>query len=463
MEHIQIRLINGELPNSEPSQVFEIPEETNTKELNALVNKLNKTEEEPFPYSFYTDGIQITENIPNKGAEQVVTITYYPQAVFRCRPISRSTHTMTGHSNSILSCKFSQDSSKLGSCSGDHTVRVWDLNTCTPICTLKGHGDWVLNLDWHYGNKLLASGDKLGKVIVWELNENGTDGKQLWSYCHKNFISDIQWKPEVFGDSAIFASSSRDMSSKIYDARRGEVIRTLGGHTQGVTSVRWSGNENILYTSSRDRMINVYDMRQANPIHVLKGHSHWINSISTSTEYVLRQGGYDPLEKDKGIDGAKKRLDKIMGCGGGERLVSASDDGTLYMWMPLQSQKPVHRLVGHSSQVMSCKFSPDSRIIASTGCDKNMRIWDGFTGSCLHTYRGHVQTIYGCAWSPDSRMLVSASKDSTVKLWNVVPGCRKLMTNLPGHLDEVFSIDWSLDGSSVATASYDHTIKIWRY
>ncbi|ELP94475.1 hypothetical protein EIN_047780 [Entamoeba invadens IP1] len=462
MESIQIRLVNGEETNSEPSQVFQIPEDTTPVQLNALVNKLNKTEEEPYPYSFYTEDAQIIEKVPNKGSEEVVIVTYYPQAIFRCRPISHSTHTMTGHSNSILSCKFSQDSTKLVTSSGDHTVRLWDLNSCTPITTLKEHGDWVLNVDWHYSGRYVASGDKLGKVIIWEVNEDGTDAKKVSSYCHTNFISDIQWKPQVYGDDCIFASASRDFSTKIYDVKRQEVVRTLGGHTQGVTCVRWSGRENILYTSSRDRTINIYDVRQYNPINVLRGHSHWINSLSLSTDYVLRQGGYDPLEKDKGIDGARKRLNKVISSGGGERLVSASDDGTLYMWMPTASQKPLHRLVGHSSQVMSCKFSPDSRYIASMGCDKSIKLWDGFKGTCLHTYRGHVQTVYACAWSPDSRMFVSASKDSTVKLWSALPNSRKLLSNLPGHLDEVFAVDWSNDGSTVATASYDHTIKIWR-
>ena len=42
MEKIQIRLVNGENPEQEPSQVYEIPEETTLKQLNALVNKLIK-------------------------------------------------------------------------------------------------------------------------------------------------------------------------------------------------------------------------------------------------------------------------------------------------------------------------------------------------------------------------------------------------------------------------------------
>ena len=122
IDHIQIRLINGENPEQEPSQIYEIPENTTSQQLYILVNKINNTEQEPYPYSFYCDGTQITDKITNKGSEQIISITYYAQAVFRCRSITRTTHTMTSHSNSILSCKFSQDSPRLASCSGDNTV-----------------------------------------------------------------------------------------------------------------------------------------------------------------------------------------------------------------------------------------------------------------------------------------------------------------------------------------------------
>lgn len=109
-------------------------------------------------------------------------------------------------------------------------------------------------------------------------------------------------------------------------------------------------------------------------------------------------------------------------CRGGEpeRLVSGSDDFTLFLWNPVEDKKPLARLTGHQQPVNHLAFSPDGRRFASASFDKKVKVWDGRTGTFLATLNGHVGAVYQVAWSADSRLLVSASKDSTVKLWEMV-------------------------------------------
>lgn len=109
-------------------------------------------------------------------------------------------------------------------------------------------------------------------------------------------------------------------------------------------------------------------------------------------------------------------------CRGGEpeRLVSGSDDFTLFLWNPVEDKKPLARLTGHQQPVNHLAFSPDGRRFASASFDKKVKVWDGRTGAFLATLNGHVGAVYQVAWSADSRLLVSASKDSTVKLWEMV-------------------------------------------
>lgn len=98
-----------------------------------------------------------------------------------------------------------------------------------------------------------------------------------------------------------------------------------------------------------------------------------------------------------------------------ERLVSGSDDFTLFLWDPEKSSKPVARMTGHQQLVNDVKFSPDTRIIASASFDKSIKLWDGSTGAFITSLRGHVQAVYMVSWSADSRLLVSGSADSTLK------------------------------------------------
>ena len=44
----------------------------------------------------------------------------------------------TGHTEAVLSVVFSPDGNNLASGSGDTTVRLWDLNTQTPLFTCSG-------------------------------------------------------------------------------------------------------------------------------------------------------------------------------------------------------------------------------------------------------------------------------------------------------------------------------------
>lgn len=146
----------------------------------------------------------------------------------------------------------------------------------------------------------------------------------------------------------------------------------------------------------------------------------------------------------------------------GERLVSGSDDFTLFLWKPQEDKTPMVRMTGHQQLVNHIAFSPDTRYIASASFDKKVKLWCGRTGVFLSTLTGHVGSVYQVSWSADSAFIASASKDSTVKVWNARDP-KKALHTLSGHMDEVYALDWSPNGTQLCSGSKDRTLKIWHH
>ncbi|KIH91948.1 ribosome assembly protein 4 [Sporothrix brasiliensis 5110] len=407
--------------------------------------------------------------------ETTLTLAAEPQAVFRVQSVTRLAHRIPGHGQSILAVAFSPAASRLlATGSGDHTARIWDTETGTPKFTLKKHRGWVLAVAWSPDGTRLATCSMDGSVIVWDPETGLVVGKELTG--HSKPVLALAWEPyHAMQDGVLqLASASKDGTVRVWAANSGTVQHVLSGHKGSVSCVKWGG-AGYIYSASHDKTVRVWDAARGTLVHELKAHAHWVNHLALSTDFVLRTGYFDHLTGGGGAAGAegipttdeakrekaRARYEKAAGAHGtkGERLVSASDDFTMYLWDPSKT-KPVTRMVGHQKAINHVTFSPDGLFVASSSWDNHTKIWRAHDGSFSSTLRGHVAPVYQCSWSADSRLLVTASKDATVKVWNV--RAAKLAADLPHHEDEVYAVEWSPDGQRVASGSKDKAVRLWR-
>jgi WD40 repeat protein len=106
---------------------------------------------------------------------------------------------------------------------------------------------------------------------------------------------------------------------------------------------------------------------------------------------------------------------------------------------------------GHSSTILDLEYSPDGKMLVSSGMDNKIILWD------LHSYRqmnilsGHNAPVSCVAFHPHQNIIASASDDQTVKLWEYPSG--KLLKTFDIFTDKVKSVDFKPDGTEIACGS----------
>lgn len=186
-------------------------------------------------------------------------------------------------------------------------------------------------------------------VRIWNPKTGEAHGTFLKG--HKKYITGISWEPLHLNINCVhIASASHDGDIRIWNVKSMTCEKILSGHTDEVTQVIWGG-EGLIFSASRDRTIRAWNSNTGKVMRVMEGHGHWVNTLALSTDYVLRTSCFDHKHQDfeskkDMMVYAKERFDKAL-LGGHERLVSGSDDFTIFLWEPYIAKKPLKRMTGH--------------------------------------------------------------------------------------------------------------------
>jgi len=125
----------------------------------------------------------------------------------------------------------------------------------------------------------------------------------------------------------------------------------------------------------------------------------------------------------------------------GKLLASSGLDGKVRLWNT-GSSTPLEIFSEHSDEVYDVRFSSDGRWIASTGYDRKVVLYDVSTKKVMRVLTGLPSWSVSIAFSPESKELAALTMAGKILVWDVASGELKRTI----RSNEAMTLDWSSQG-----------------
>uniref|UniRef100_A0A8B9J9A4 ATG16 autophagy related 16-like 1 (S. cerevisiae) n=1 Tax=Astyanax mexicanus TaxID=7994 RepID=A0A8B9J9A4_ASTMX len=121
----------------------------------------------------------------------------------------------------------------------------------------------------------------------------------------------------------------------------------------------------------------------------------------------------------------------------------------------------LHTFDAHDGEVNAVRFSPGSRLLATGGMDRRVKLWEVVAGRCepKGALTGSNAGITSIEFDSAGSYLLAASNDFASRIWTVDD--YRLRHTLTGHSGKVLSARFLLDNARIVSGSYDRTLKLW--
>ena len=117
-------------------------------------------------------------------------------------------------------------------------------------------------------------------------------------------------------------------------------------------------------------------------------------------------------------------------------------------------------LNGHGKDVYGVAFDAEGRHLATSGRDREIRVWDLQSNAVgpSHRLQGHTNSVSALAFLPGSQVLVSGSDDGALKFWDLVTGAER--ATFMAHSHHVNAVHLLADGGTLVSAGGHRKMRI---
>lgn len=134
-------------------------------------------------------------------------------------------------------------------------------------------------------------------------------------------------------------------------------------------------------------------------------------------------------------------------CAGGNGF--AVFDGNVVRLLDARNGKETQTLVGHDGKIHDSAWSRDGRLLATSGFDSTVRVWEAATGKMLVNVRPFANFACSVAFSPDGKWVAAgSSNDGQLKIYEVATS--KALREVQTPDSTLFAMEFSPDGRLLA-------------
>ena len=321
----------------------------------------------------------------------------------------------------------------------------------------------VLALAWSPDGKRLAVGGTSNEVRIFRTEDSAQIAACIG---HQDWVRAVAFSP----DGATLASASDDGTLCVWNTRTGQCLGTLRGHTGHVTAVAFSPDGATLASASADHTVRLWDLADHGRCRVvIEAHRTWINAVAFSLDgHTLISSANDGVCVWDARTGAclharrePQHTYTVAALPGISLAVSmaGADWKKCQVW-DLAEDRPIVTLRGHSDNIRSVAFSPNSRCIATGGLDRIALLWNAETGERIGTLQGHTGHVTAIAFHPAAEnVIATGGDDGTIRLWDVSTG--RCLSVIQGYIDQILSLALSANGDLLVSGHHDRQVRLW--
>ncbi len=302
---------------------------------------------------------------------------------------------------------------------------------------LEGHSQKVNAIAYSPDGNLIATASNDNSIKIWS-----QDGELLDTLVgHTDRVTSISFElnhqtsfldSDTTDNSYLLVSGSADKTAILWRIENYQVSKViqLQGHTNWITDVAFGNN--IIISASRDGKIKLW-AKDGQLITTLSGHQGWINSIDTSESYMASAGvdgkvilwriNNNMTTKVKTIAVSEDSITDIAISRDQKTLVAGSDYGDISLWN-IETGSLINSFV-NNQLIHSVTFSPDDNLLAVTTDNSNISIYSR-DGILQQTLKGHNGEVLDTAFKPfDSQQNLIANQEIKPKYTLVSTGIDK--------------------------------------